>query len=104
MKKIIVVVLIFALVVLGFAATKYYKNNDYGNRPVISNFLNHNEQMNACVKAALERHPGAVVETEVEIEDGKLITDVDIQGADAKNWEVECELSTTRLVEDKLED
>ncbi len=72
-----------------------------GRRPVVTDVLNHNDQMNACVKAALAKHPGAVVETEVEMESDKLITDVDIQGADGKNWEVECELATTQLVEDK---
>ena len=44
--------------------------------------------MNECVRVALEKHPGAVVETEVETEDGKLITDVDIQGADGNNCDI----------------
>jgi uncharacterized membrane protein YkoI len=44
-----------------------------------------------------------MLETEVEMEDGQLITDVDIQGDDGKKWEVECILATKELIEDKLE-
>ncbi len=100
MNKVLVVGAVLALVVLGVAVVKD-ADNDYGRRPVVTDVLNHNDQMNACVKAALEKHPGAVIETEVEMEGDKLITDVDIQGADGKSWEVECELATTQLVEDK---
>jgi uncharacterized membrane protein YkoI len=52
---------------------------------------------------ALEKHPGAILETEVEMEEGQLITDVDIQGDDGKKWEVECVLASKELIEDKLE-
>jgi uncharacterized membrane protein YkoI len=57
--------------------------------------------MNECIKLALEKHPGAILETAVEMEDGQLITDVDIQGDDDKKWEVECILATKQLIEDK---
>lgn len=94
--------LVLALIVV-VAAYAYheYREDNYGHRPVVTDTANHNAQMNECVRLALEKHPGAVVETEVEMEDGKLITDVDIQGADGKNWEIECELATAKIVEDK---
>ena len=103
MKKILVVGLLLVLVAVGVALVKE-GDNDYGRRPVVADVLHHNDQMNACVKAALEKHPGAVVETEVEMEGDKLITDVDIQGADGKSWELECELATTQLLEDKQDE
>jgi len=95
--------LVLALIVVAVAAYGYheYREDGYGHRPVVTDTANHNAQMNECVRVALEKHPGAVVETEVEAEDGKLITDVDIQGADGKNWEIECELATAQIVEDK---
>lgn len=95
--------LVLALIVVVVAAYAYheYREDNYGHRPVVTDTANHNAQMNECVRVALEKHPGAVVETEVETEDGKLITDVDIQGADGKNWEIECELATAQIVEDK---
>jgi uncharacterized membrane protein YkoI len=95
--------LVLALIVVVVAAYAYheYREDNYGHRPVVTDTANHNAQMNECVRLALEKHPGAVVETEVEMEDDKLITDVDIQGADGKNWEIECELATAKIVEDK---
>jgi uncharacterized membrane protein YkoI len=104
MNKLLLAALILALAALGYVVNKTMSDDDYGTRPVITDIAQHNDQMNACVKAALDLHPGAILETEVEMEDGKLITDVDIQGADGKKWEVECELATTAIVEDKQED
>ena len=101
MNKIALVVLVLVVAGLGYAV--YHEDHEYGSRPVVTDMKNHNNQMNECVKVALEKHPGAVLETEVENEDGKLITDVDIQGEDGKNWEIECELATTKIVEDKQE-
>jgi uncharacterized membrane protein YkoI len=101
MNKIALLILVLVVVGLGFAA--YHEDSDYGMRPKITDIENHNQQMNECIKTALELHPGAILETEVETEDGKLITDVDIQGADGNSWEVECELATGKIVEDKQE-
>ena len=101
MSKLVLALL--AAVAVGAYVFHEYHEDDYGSRPVVADVANHNAQMNECVRVALEKHPGAVVETEVETEDGKLITDVDIQGADGKNWEIECELATTQIVEDKQE-
>jgi uncharacterized membrane protein YkoI len=104
MNKILFAALVLALVALGYVVNKSMSDDDYGSRPVISDLTEHNDQMNECVKAALAIHPGAILETEVEMEDGKLITDVDIQGADGKKWEVECVLASTEILEDKQED
>lgn len=95
--------ILIALLAVAAAAYVYheYREGDYGTRPAVTDVANHNAQMNECVRVALEKHPGAVVETEVEKEDGKLITDVDIQGTDGKNWEIECELATAQILEDK---
>lgn len=101
MNKIALLILVLVVVGLGFAA--YHEDSDYGMRPKITDIENHNQKMNECIKTALELHPGAILETEVETEDGKLITDVDIQGSDGNNWEVECELATGKIVEDKQE-
>lgn len=103
MNKLLLAALILSLTALGFVGYKYYEDGDYGTRPAIADAANHNNQMNECVKLALEKHPGALLETEVEMEEGQLITDVDIQGDDGKKWEVECVLATKELIEDKLE-
>ena len=102
MNKLVLALLVVLLALAAYAYHEY-REDDYGMRPAVTDVANHNAQMSECVRVALERHPGAVLETEVETEDGKLITDVDIQGADGKNWEVECELATAQIVEDKQE-
>lgn len=61
----------------------------------------HNAKLNQCVRTALERHPGAITEVEVEVEDGKTIIDVNVQGKDGKNWEIECDAVTGEVLEDK---
>ena len=98
MNKLLLAALVLALAALAYVANENMNDDDYGTRPVIKDLAQHNEQMEACTKAALALHPGAILETEVEMEDGKLITDVDIQGADGKKWEVECELATSAIV------
>jgi hypothetical protein len=101
MNKFLLVALILSLTALGYLA---FKNQSYahrGTRPAITDSANHNNQMNECIKLALEKHPGAIIETAVEMEDGELITDVDIQGDDGKKWEVECVLAKKKLIEDK---
>ena len=101
MNKLLLAALILSLAALGYLGYKQYEGDDYGTRPAIADSANHNNQMNECVKLALEKHPGALLETAVEMEDGQLITDVDIQGEDGKKWEVECVLASKELVEDK---
>ncbi len=103
MNKLLLAALILSLSALAYLALNDKVDTGYGTRPVITDTANHNNQMNECVKLALEKHPGAILETAVEMEDGQLITDVDIQGDDGKKWEVECALATKELIEDKQE-
>lgn len=95
-----------AIVAAGIVAVSpaYSGNSEYHKdkeKVKISDPDEHNQRLNQCIKAALERHPGAVTEVEVEIEDGKTIIDVDIQGKDGKNWEIECDATTGEVLEDK---
>lgn len=104
MKKSTVIVIVIAAFILGalVAAGFHDKNERKANAP-IANSSEHNEKMNKCVKIALERHPGAVIEMGLEKEDGKLIFDVDIKGQDGKSWEIECDADTAEIVEDELD-
>ena len=103
MKKSIVIVIVIAAFVLGAIAAGFYDKNERKANAPIANAAEHNEKMNKCVKTALERHPGAVIEVELEKEDDKLIFDVDIKGQDGKSWEVECDADTAEIVEDELD-
>ncbi len=98
MKKTVIAVVVIAA--LGAAVFTLTKSERHHMRPVITDAEQHNSQMNACVKSALERHPGAVMEVELEKEDGKLNFDVDIQGKDGKNWEIECDATSGQVTED----
>ncbi len=59
----------------------------------------HSGKMEACMKAALALHPGKVISLEAEVEKGKPIYEFDIQGADGKEWEVECDAKTGKVTE-----
>lgn len=53
---------------------------------------------------ALATHPGTVVETEYELEpDGKASYEFDIKTADGKEYKVEVDVATGKIVEDNLE-
>ncbi len=67
----------------------------------INNPDQHNTVMQQCITTALQRHPGAVIEVELEDEDGKSIFDVDISGKDGKVWEIECDAASGEVLEDK---
>lgn len=102
MTKIMAVFL--ASIGLTFVSASYAEHNDYHKQELkITNPDAHNATLQACMKTALERHPGAITEVEVESEDGKVIIDVDIQGRDGKTWEVECDANTGAVLEDKEE-
>lgn len=103
MKKIFALIAIIGAGILA-ASPAYSEHSDYHKKETkISNPDEHNAKLNQCIKTALERHPGAVTEVEVENEDGKTIIDVDIQGKDGKTWEVECDVATGSVLEDKEE-
>lgn len=94
----------FASIGVVFVSLAHAEHNDYHKEELkISNPDAHNNKLHACMKSALERHPGAITEVEVEVEDGKTIIDVDVQGKDGKSWEVECDAATGAVIEDKEE-
>jgi len=59
----------------------------------------HKGRMETCMKAALALHPGTVISLEAEIEDGKRIYEFDIKGNDGREWEVECDARTGKIIE-----
>ncbi len=104
MKKIVLILIAVALVGVGAAgAIVLKKENRHYVRPVIADAAQHNTKMNDCIKATLERHPGAVMEVEMEQDDGRLLFDIDIQGKDGKTWEIECDAASGGIVEDGLD-
>lgn len=104
MKKIVLVLVALGLVGVGAAgAVLFKKESRHYVRPAIADAEQHNVKMNDCVKASLERHPGAVLEVEMEHDDGRLLFDIDIQGKDGKTWEIECDAVSGEIVEDGLD-
>lgn len=67
----------------------------------ICNYDEHNQKMHQCIQSALKKHPGGIVEVEFEKEDGKSKFEIEIEGADGKKWEVECDLITGDVIEDE---
>lgn len=104
MKKIVLALVAVGLVGAGAAAAMLLKKeNRHYVRPAITDVDQHNAKMNDCIKTTLERHPGAVLEVEMEQDDGRLLFDIDVQGKDGKTWEIECDAATGEIVEDGLD-
>ena len=102
MKKYLAILAL--VIVAGLVGAVLFYGNDYkhDDRPVIVDLKKHNEVMSACMKTALAKHPGAIVKIEMEKEDGRPIFDIDIQGADGKHWEIECDAESGIVVEDSI--
>lgn len=101
MKKIVTLLVAVALIGVGAAgAILLKKESSHYIRPAIADADQHNAKMNDCIKASLTRHPGAVLEVEMEEDDGRLLFDIDIQGKDGKTWEIECDATSGEIVED----
>ncbi len=101
MKKNTAIIAIIATAMVSISPA-YSGGSEYHKEKIkIANPDEHNAKLNQCIKAALERHPGAVTEVEVEAEDGTTIIDVNIQGKDGKSWEIECDATTGEVLEDK---
>ncbi len=104
MKKIVVALIAVALVCAGAAgAVLLKKENRHYVRPTIADAEQHNAKMNDCVRASLERHPGAVLEVEMEHDDGRLLFDIDVQGKYGKTWEIECDATSGEIIEDGID-
>lgn len=56
-----------------------------------------------CTAAALSKYPGTVQTLEAEIEKGKPIYELDILAKDGKEWEVECDATTGKILETEEE-
>ena len=63
----------------------------------------HNGALETCMKAAQAVHQGSVHTLEAEIENGKPIYEFDIHTADGKEWEVECDAKTGKIIETEEE-
>ena len=103
MKKYLAILALVIVAALVGAVLFYGNDYKHDDRPVIVDLKKHNEVMSACMKTALAKHPGAIVEIEMETEDGRPIFDIDIQGADGKHWEIECDAESGTVVEDNID-
>ena len=56
-----------------------------------------------CVAAALAVKPGKVIETEQDREGGRPVYEIDILGNDGNRWEVQCDMTTIRILKVELE-
>lgn len=63
----------------------------------------HTGKMESCMKAALAKHAGAVISMEAELENGKPTYEFDIKGNDGKEWEVECDAKSGKVIEEEEE-
>ena len=50
-------------------------------------------------ETVLVKHPGAIIEMEMEKEDGKPLFDIYMQGSDGKYWEIEYDDETGPVLE-----
>lgn len=104
MKKSIVLLIAVVSFVLGGLVFHYMSG--YEGREERLEVLDaeaHNKNMKACVAKALEKHPGALMEVELEKEDGRWVFDIDVQGKDGKAWDIECDVNTAEIVEDSID-
>lgn len=104
MKKSIV--LLIAVLSFGLGALVLHYMSGYEGREQRLEVLDveaHNKNMNACVAKAFEKHPGALMEVELEKEDGRWVFDIDIQTKDGKTWDIECDVNSAEIVEDSID-
>lgn len=52
-----------------------------------------------CLEAALGERAGQVVKVEYKIEDGRGVYEFDIRGLDGRDWDIECERDSGRIIE-----
>ncbi|WP_239190240.1 PepSY domain-containing protein [Candidatus Nitrotoga sp. HW29] len=85
----------------GLGVAPAYSQDPGANNIKINNHNEHNINMLQCVRTALEKHSGAVIEAEFEKTEDKLIFEVEIQGKDGKNWEIICDAITGDVIKDE---
>lgn len=57
------------------------------------------DSLGKCVKAALAQKDGNIVKLEYKTEDKKGVYEFDIQTADGKSWDVECDAKSSKVTE-----
>lgn len=57
------------------------------------------DSLGKCVKAALTKHEGTIVKTEFKSEKKVGVYEFDIETADGKAWDVECNAKTGKVIE-----
>lgn len=57
------------------------------------------DSLGKCVKAALAAKEGTIVKTEFKTEKKVGVYEFDIEGADGKAWDVECDAKTSKIIE-----
>ena len=57
------------------------------------------DSLGKCVEKALAKHDGKIVKLEYHVEDKKPTYEFDIETADGKAWEVECNVKTGEITE-----
>ena len=63
----------------------------------------HKGAVETCLKAVTAKHPGDVISLEAELEKGVPTYEFDIKGKDDKEWEVECDAKTGKVIEEEEE-
>ena len=63
----------------------------------------HAGALETCMKAAQAKHSGDVQTLEAEIAKGKAIYEFDIRTKDGKEWEVECDAKSGKVIEEEEE-
>lgn len=101
MKKLMGAVVVLGA--CGLGVVPVYSDEGPKARPEIriENHDEHNQRMDQCIKTALEKHPGGVIEVEFEQEEDQSKFEVEIKGKDGKKWEVECNAVSGDVIEDK---
>jgi uncharacterized membrane protein YkoI len=61
------------------------------------------DSMGKCVQKALAKYVGEIIKVEYEVEDRMPIYEFDIETADGKAWEVECNVKTGEITETEEE-
>ncbi|MDO9144531.1 MAG: PepSY domain-containing protein [Methylotenera sp.] len=57
------------------------------------------DSLGKCVKAALSKHDGKIVKVEFKSEKKTGIYEFDIESADGKSWDIECDAKTGKVTE-----
>lgn len=57
------------------------------------------DSLGKCVKAALAKHEGTIVKVEFKSEQKKGVYEFDIESADGKAWDIECDAQSGKVIE-----